>query len=214
MSSETVTYANSLGEFFAPFLLAVRATGFFEAYVFLPIAAVLSALVFRYIYKKLATNGTFNLPIRQRFRRIILPLYFLMCFFFVGGLIIAFKTMIIEEMDYTEPHWYIPYVTHLHFYIASVALAYMYLMRFNSSSLLTRLLCVYIQIGFIGAYMISAYRIIYEPWELSDPTSGLSGFYVAAFFVILNIELFFRFIKPYDRSVVVINQTEKGKYNV
>jgi len=213
MTIGTTTFANALGEFFAPLLLAVRSTGFFEAYVFLPLTAILAIMIFVRIYKKMAINGTFELSIRQRYRRVILPLYFMMCFFFTGGLAIAFKTMIIEEMDYTEPHWYIPYVSHLHFFIASVSLAYMYLMHSNNSSLLSKVLGVYVQIGFVGAYVIGAYRVIYEPWVLSDPASGLSGFYLSAIFGILHFDVILRLLKPYDRMILANAQQDAGGAN-
>lgn len=203
MSTETTTFVNPLGEVLAPLLMAIRRTGFFEIYVYFPAMVVISIFLFIHLRRKMLVNGTFDLPIRHRFRKLAYPLYYMMCFFVSGALAVAFKTMILEETDYTEPHWYIPYVSYLHFYITSVALAYVYVIYTNRSDWLNGALCAYIQVGFLGAYWIGGYRIVNEEWVLSDPASGLSGFYMFFIYGILNIDIALRFFsptKPVDRQ--------------
>ena len=211
MNAETVTYTNTLGELIAPFLLALRSTGFFKIYVYLPLMTILGIAIFVRTYRRMMVNGTFDSPLRQRCRYVILPLYFMMCFFFTGGIAVALKTMMLEETDYTEAHWFIPYVSYLHFYIASISLAYILLMLTNRSSFLSRALSVYIQIGFIGAYIIGIDRIINEPWVLSDPASGLSGFYLIGMFGILHIDVILRLVERSDvpASIKVSATTSK-----
>ncbi|MEJ2911600.1 hypothetical protein [Pseudoalteromonas sp. C12FD-1] len=213
MTAETITYTNALGEVIAPFLLAVRSTGFFEVYVYLPLMTILAIFIFRRTYHLMMANGTFDSPLRQRYRYVILSLYFMICFFFTGVIAVAFKTMILEETDYTEAHWFITYVSYLHFYIASVSLAYIYLMRTNRSSLFSRVLSVYIQVGFLGAYLIGIDRIVNEPWVLLDPTSGLSGFYMFAIFGVLHFDVLVRLLQPCNNAVLVSAPTMIGDDN-
>ena len=197
---EKITFVNNFGEALGPFLIAIRATGFFEAYVYLPVMTIISLFLFARLYNVMPVNGTFDLPLRYRLRHVIIPLYYLMCFFVTNAFVVAIKTLILEEMDYTDAHWFIPYVSYLHFYITSVALAFVYLVFTNKSNWISRFLCIHIQIGFVGAYWIGLHRILNEEWVLSDPTSGLSGFYLAITFMILNADLAFRFFRPLDKE--------------
>lgn len=196
MSSETVTFVNPLGEALAPILLAIRSTGFFEVYVYFPAMVLVAAVLFVKLKRTADANGTFQTPFHRRTRYLLLALYALMCFFVTGAFAVALKTLILEELDYTEAHWFIHYVSYLHFYIASVAGVFVYLVWANRSNWMNRVLCLYAQIGFLGAYWIGGYRILNEEWDLLDPASGLSGFYLFLVFGVLNVDIALRFCRP------------------
>ncbi|MEM7058612.1 MAG: hypothetical protein AAF557_13545 [Pseudomonadota bacterium] len=196
MSSETVTFVNPLGEALAPLLLAIRSTGFFEVFVYFPAMVIVAAVLFIKLKRTANANGTFQTPFHRRTRYLLLALYALMCFFATGAFAVALKTLMLEETDYTEAHWFIPYVSYLHFYITSVAGVFVYLVWTNRPSWFNRALCIYVQIGFLGAYWIGGYRIMNEEWDLLDPASGLSGFYLFLVFGVLNVDIALRFGHP------------------
>lgn len=196
MNIEVVTFANDFGELLEPFLIALRWTGFFEAYVYIPIMTVLSIVIFINMKHKIYANNTFEHPIRKRFIKTFLFAYYSLCFLLTNSTAVAFKTLIVEEMDYDKLFWYIPYVSSLHFYITSVVIAYLYLLHTNKSTISSRILCFYIQIALIGGYYIGIHRILNEPFNLLDVTSGVSGVFFFIWFGIFNIDITQRFFRP------------------
>lgn len=210
------TYANELAESLAPLLIILRATGFFEAYVFMPLMTIVAALLFIMLRLIVLNNGTFAEPVRARFSKIWLFSYFSLCFIVTNSTAVAFKTMIVEETDYETLVWYLPWVSPLHFYITSVAAAMLWLIGRNKSTVWDKIACVYVQFGFFGGYYIAISRLINESFDLLDPTSGVSGIFFILWFVILNWDIAIRYFKtPYQRQALIYPKTmerrgEKG----
>ncbi|WP_109434011.1 hypothetical protein [Aquimarina sp. AU119] len=195
MDNNHITYANELGEFLAPFLKLLRATGFFEAYVFMPLMTILSIVIFRKLRQTLKSNGTFNMAYHARFKILLLSIYYSLCFMLTNVTAVAFKTLIIEEMDYETPVWFMHLVGPLHFYISSVVLAYLWLIIRNQNHLIDRLLCLYIQFGLFGGHYTGIHRLLNEPFELLDVTTGMSGIFFLFWFGILNADIAYRFFR-------------------
>lgn len=185
MEQNVISYSNSMGELISPLLMAIRSTGFFEAYVFIPVMTLLSIVLFMRLRQRIKSHGI-----------LLQVAAYTLCFLLTNSTAVAFKTLLIQELDYEQLPWFLPYLSPLHFYISSVALAHIYLMWHSRPVLITRLLCAYIQIGLIGGYSIAVYRLIYEPIELTDVTTGISGFFLLAWFGLLNWDIKKRFFDP------------------
>ena len=191
-----VTFANGLGEALAPFLLGLRALGFFEWYVYVPVMTGLSIWLFRGLARTLDGNGTFA---ADRRRPVWLAAYFGLCFLVTNGLAVGFKTLIVEELDYPTRVWFEAYVGPLHFYIVAVALAYLVLVARNRAAALDRGLGLFVQIGLLAGYSVGVFRVLNEPISAANPTAGLSGFILCAWFALYNYDLYRRFIGPVPR---------------
>ncbi|MBQ4914576.1 hypothetical protein J8L85_09035 [Maribacter sp. MMG018] len=195
MQSNDITYTNGLGELLAPLLKIIRATGFFEAFVFMPLMTILSVFVFIRLKRRLKGNGTFKNGLQKKMRLTLLVSYYSLCFMVTNVTAVAFKTLIVQEMDYKGTPWFINLVAPLHFYILSVVLAYLWLIRRNLSGLTDRLLCMYIQVGLIGGYYIGIYRLMNEPFNITDPTTGMSGIFFLLWFGVLNLDIGIRLFR-------------------
>ncbi len=182
MTEQKVTFSNFLGELLAPILIAIRSTGFFEAYVFIPTMTLLSIFIFIKLLRVINTRSPF-----------LLVGYFCLCFILTNTAAVALKTLIIEEMDYESEVWFLHLVAPLHLYIVSVASAFLWLIWRNSSTIFDRILCTYIQLGMLGGYFTAVFRLINEPFELTDVTTGLGAAVLISLFTILNIDLLIRF---------------------
>ena len=193
MTGNDITYANEMGKYLGPLLKLIRATGFFEAYIFIPSMTLLSIYIFMRLRKKLKRNNTFNAAFRSRFKWILLTTYYSLCFLLTNALAVAFKTLIIEEMDYTTSVWFLHLVSPLHFYIASVTIIYLWLLYRNQHKTLDQVFCIYIQIGILGGYYAGIYRILNEPFEIANITTGISGILFLIWFFILNADIVVRF---------------------
>ena len=193
MDGSGVEFTNRLGEAIAPFLLWLRDLSFFEWYVYVPIMTVTSAGIFWRLTKKLDSNGTFSRHSARR-RLVWLAAYYGLCFLVTNALAVAFKTLIVEELDYPTRVWFEAYVGPLHFYIVSVVIAYLALIVRNTSEALDRLLGVFVQIGLIAGYVVGLFRIFNEGVSLLEPTSGFGGFVLCAYFALYNYDLYQRFI--------------------
>ncbi len=188
-----VTFANGLGEALAPLLLFLRALGFFEWYVYIPVMTVLSVGLFRRLVRTLDRNGSLA---ARRWRAVWLAAYFGLCFLATNGLAVGLKTLIVEELDYPARVWFEAYVGPLHFYIVAVALAYLVLVARNRAAALDRGLGLFVQIGLLAGYSVGVFRILNEPISAANPTAGLSGFILCAWFALYNYDLYRRFIGP------------------
>ncbi len=193
MEFSSVTYANPLAEILGPLLLLIRATGFFEAYVFMPLMTLLAAYMFVELKHKAVSNGSFSIRPWSRHQITFSILCFSQCFLLTNAAAVALKTMILEEMDYASYFWFIPYVSPLHIYIVSVTAAHLYLIWSNSKSMIAKWLCTYIQIGLFGGYFIGFHRLLNEPFELTNPTTGMSAVFFFTWFGLINIDVFSRF---------------------
>ena len=188
-----VTFTSGLGEALAPFLLFLRALGFFEWYVYIPVMTVLSVGLFRCLVRTLDRNGSLA---ARRWRAVWLAAYFGLCFLATNGLAVGLKTLIVEELDYPARVWFEAYVGPLHFYIVAVALAYLVLVARNRAAALDRGLGLFVQIGLLAGYSVGVFRILNEPISAVNPTAGLSGFILCAWFALYNYDLYRRFIDP------------------
>ena len=203
MENSDITYANGLGELLSPILKLIRATGFFEAYVFMPLMTVLSIYVFVRLRKSLRNNGTFKSGVHSRYKWVLLSAYYSLCFMATNVFAVALKTLIIEEMDYVEPVWFLHLVGPLHFYIESVVLSYLWLISRNQRTILDKSLCFYIQLGLFGGYSVAVYRLIHEPLEFTDVTTGFSGIFMLAWYGILNIDIVVRFLIGTNKELTI-----------
>ena len=191
-----VTFANGLGEALAPFLLLLRALGFFEWYVYMPVMTALAVGLFRGLARTLNRDGAFA---ARPGRRLWLAAYFGLCFLATNGLAVGLKTLIVEELDYPTRVWFEAYVGPLHFYIVAVALAYLALVARNRAAALDRGLGLFVQFGLLAGYSVGVFRILNEPISATNPTAGLSGFVLCAWFAFYNYDLYRRFIAPAPR---------------
>jgi hypothetical protein len=198
----SVTFTNGLGDALAPVLIWVRNRGFFEWYVFMPTMTAVSIGLFVRLTARLKSNGTFSSHRAHR-QLLWLAAYFGLCFLATNVLVVAFKTLIVEELDYTTRVWFEALVGPLHFYIVSVVIAYLILIVRNAREGRDRVLGLYVQVGLAGGYLVCVYRVFNEPISLLEPTNGLSGFILAAYFAIYNYDLYTRLIGRPERPVVM-----------
>ena len=195
----TITFAIGFGESIGPFLLWLRALGFFEWYVYMPIMTAVSIGIFWKLRDVLDRNGTFDGHRRPR-RKLWLAAYYGLCFLSTNALAVAFKTLIVEELDYPARVGFEAYVSPLHFYITFVVLAYITLIVRNAGGRLDRALGLFVQVGLILGYSVGLFRIFNEPISLADPTSGVSGFVLCAWFACFNYDLYQRFVGRESRA--------------
>ena len=212
MITETTTFANTLGEMLAPFLVVIRATGFFEAHVFIPLMCFLSVVLFIGLKNRAMTNGVLEVGMRKKGFYVFLFGYYSLCFLLTNASAVAFKTLIVEEMDYDQMYWFVPYVGPLHFYIVSVVLAHLHLVKSNRSSLFNRVLIVYAQIGYLGGYAVGVHRLLTEPFELTDVTTGMSGIFFFIWFGVLNFDLVLHYFSQAQTNKAQISKS--GMVNV
>lgn len=189
----SVTYANRLGEALGPLLLWLRGLGLFEWYVYVPAMTAAAVGLHLGLVRTLDRNGTFD---GRRRRRFWLAAYYGLCFLVTNGVAVGLKTLIVEELDYPSRVWFEAWVGPLHFCIAAVALAYLVLLARNRSDPLDRALGLFIQIGLIAGYAVGVFRVFNEPISLANPTAGLSGFVLCAYFALYNYDLYRRFVSP------------------
>ena len=188
--SEPVTYANGLGAALAPLLLWLRGLGFFEAYVYIPLMTAASVVLFWRLYGTFDRNRTLR---GSRLARVVwLGVCYALCFLAANSLAVAFKTLIVEELDYTNRVWFEAYVGPLHFYITAVALAYLWLIARNRRKPLDYALGAFVQAGLLAGYAVGVYRLLNEPFSLTDPTTGISGLVFFAWFGVYNLDLYRR----------------------
>ncbi|MEM9387907.1 MAG: hypothetical protein AAGA68_22830 [Pseudomonadota bacterium] len=198
MNAEPLQFSNALGRALAPLLLAIRSTGFFEASAFLPLMTFASVALFLVLYRRLHRNGFFEEG--HRIVRYTLALgYFTQCFLVLNAGAVALKSMIVQELDYSEWHWYIPWVSPLHFYIASVATAHLCAIWRSDRAAIDNALCGYVQVGLLGGFYIAAHRLLTEPFEVTDVTTGVGATFMLIWFAVLNWDIVLR-LCPRDSS--------------
>ena len=189
MTEQKVTFANYIGEVLAPILILIRSTGFFEAYVFIPVMTLLSIFIFIRLLR--VTNA--RTPI-------VRAAYYSLCFIMTNAAAVALKTLIVEEMDYESKVWYLHLVAPLHVFIVSVAGAFLWLIWRNSKTIFDRILCIYIQLGMIGGYCTAIFGMINEPFVLTDVTTGVGGVAIIMLLAVLNTDLLVRFKSSFEFS--------------
>ncbi|MEM7540693.1 MAG: hypothetical protein AAF384_03795 [Pseudomonadota bacterium] len=193
MNEPILAFSNPIGEFLAPVLLMIQRTGFFEAYVFIPVMTAGALLVFVAVKKRVIAN---LVPVENSVVRLtLLGVYLMLCFLAMNSTAVAFKTLLISELDYTQLHWFVPYVSPLHFYISSVAIAHLYLVAGDPRRSTKLFLCGYIQVALIGGYAIAAHRLMYEPFVLTDVTTGLGAIFMLGWFSLWNWDVVRQFTR-------------------
>jgi hypothetical protein len=184
--AQPVTYANPLGEWLAPILLTLRAGGAFEASVYIPAMTIASVLLYAALHSRLRASRS---PALYEHRWLWVPGYYAVCFLLTNSLAVGAKTLILEEIDYQEPVWLTRLVSPLHFYIASVAASYLWLITRGRRGPFDRALAYYVQTGLVGGYAVALYRIVFERFTLSDPTMAIGGFILGTMFAAYNVDL-------------------------
>ena len=179
-----VTFANCLGQLLAPVLLAIRATGFFEWWVYIPTMTVVAALAYLGLLRRHRRAGaSTGWPLARH------GLHFLACWLGANALAVAFKTLIVQEMDYTEPVWFAGLVSPLHFYIASVTAAYLWIVTSPGASRAERAGGLYVEIGLFAGCTVGIHRLHTEPFTVSDITSGIGGLVILALCITGMVEV-------------------------
>ena len=160
-----VHFANPLGHWLAPLLLTLRSVGFFEWYVYMPAMTLVSFPLYRFMARRLDTVPAFRASSawHQRVRR---SACYAACFLLPNVLAVALKTLIVEEMDYVAPVWYAPLVSPLHFYIASVTGAYLWMIGRTRRTWADWACAGHIQLGLVGGYAVAGYRLLNEPGQI------------------------------------------------
>lgn len=174
-----VTFANSMGQWLAPLLLAIRSTGFFEWWVFVPTMTLLAIPVYRGFHRRLVRHG--GLHAHNRIQRVAAcALYLGVCVIGTNAFAVAFKTLIVQEMDYPEPVWFAGLVSPLHFYIVSVAGTYMFLVTGPQAPPWRLWQIVYTEIGLFAFCTVAIHRLHTEPFSIWEPTMALGGLIILA----------------------------------
>ncbi|HWS55128.1 MAG TPA: carboxypeptidase regulatory-like domain-containing protein [Pyrinomonadaceae bacterium] len=151
------------GRHFAPLLRPLRQGGFFEAPVYMTLMTALSVVLFLFVLRALRRRGA-AAP-EGRSRPLWYALYFYVCWLASVSLAVAFKTMIVEELDYAERQWFEPYLPAIHFYVTSACLAYLALVVRPAALPRDLPLAVYVQAALLAGYGLAAYRVAHEELE-------------------------------------------------
>ncbi|QDU07985.1 hypothetical protein [Gimesia aquarii] len=200
MDLQETTFTNTFGEALGPLLVFVRSTYFFEPYVFMPLMTAISIPIFL----SLIRCEEFKTSARKS--KLWFVMYYSLCFLATNVTAVAFKTLIVEELDYTTHVWYEAFVGPMHFYILSVILSYLWLISQNCGSSLRLYLIVYIQIGLLGGYATGLYRLLNEPLNILDPTSGVSGILFLIWFGIFNWDILRRVDTSHFKLMEIADQ--------
>ncbi len=186
-----VHFANPLGHWLAPLLLALRSMRFFEWYVYVPAMTLASFPLYRSVSRRLDTVPAFMASSAWH-RRIRRSACYAACFLLLNVLAVALKTLIVEEMDYVVPVWYAPLVSTLHFYIASVTGAYLWTIGRADRTWLDWACAGHIQLGLVGGYAVAGYRLLNEQWSWLDPTMAIGGLMIGVASLVYNWDLAWR----------------------
>lgn len=202
MTNESLTYSNGFGELLGPLLLSIRNTGFFEAYVFMPVMTMLAMLLYFRLWQRVRCNEDFADASRLT-KGLLGFAYFSLCFLLMNATAVAFKTLIIAELDYATWRWYIPLVAPLHFYIVSVVAVHLILIWTTQTRPWFWLLYAYVQLGLFAGFYTAVWRLLHEPFELRDITSGVGAVFMLGWFALLNWDILRRFVLQYWRLSIV-----------
>ncbi len=174
-----ITFANPLGAWLAPMLLAVRATGFFEYWVYIPVMTAIGVPIYWGLHRRCLRHG--GLVAQHRAQRWALhALHLGITLLGANALAVAFKTLIVEEMDYPEPVWFLGLVSPLHFYITSVAAVYLWLVTGPRSSRGLGLQGAYAELGLFAGCTVAIHRLHTEAFSIWAPTMALGGLVILA----------------------------------
>lgn len=187
----TVTFANGLGQLLAPLLLAIRATGFFEWWIYVPTMTLVALVAYAGFLRRAARHGVPRPP-HAAARLASHLLHLSACVVGSNAIAVAFKTLIVEEMDYPQPVWFEGLVSPLHFYIASVAICYMTVITGPGNARHARLQCVYAELGLFAFCTVGIHRLHTQSFSLWDPTMAVGGALILAASVRGMVEVWHR----------------------
>ncbi|WP_109434004.1 hypothetical protein [Aquimarina sp. AU119] len=199
MKTLNIIYVNELGAVLVSLQHIISSIRLFDMYIYIPIMTLLSFLWFKNILKSLDNNKTFDTAIRYRFKKAFLIILYSLCFLVTNSTIIALKALIMEEVEYTTPLWFRDLIGPLHFFISSVALAHIWLIRRNYSRVLDYFLCFYIQIGLLVGFIAGFYCLL-------SPSFGLlhiSTILILIWLALLNTDIILRLLYPFVTSTTV-----------
>lgn len=179
-------YTWQFGRHFAPLLRVLRASGFFEAHVYMSLMGVAAVALYVWVFKRVRRGGPPGAGGRAA-RLVWHSFYLLVCWLALTSLAVAFKTMIVEELDYAERQWFEPYLPGIHFYIASACLAYLALVVKSKPHFYDLPLVFHVQVALIAGYLTAAYRALNE-----DFAGALGGVILFFAFAVCNYDLIAR----------------------
>lgn len=194
-----VTFANGLGEALAPVLLALRATGFFEWWVYIPSMTFVAVVAYAGFLRRASRHGIPR-PAGRVASVATHVLHMAVCVVGANALAVALKTLIVEEMDYPQPVWFAGFVSPLHFYIASVAACYMTVVTGPAGSRHVRLQGVYTELGLFAFCTVGIHRLHTQSFSLTDPTMAVGGGLILAACVSGMVKVWHR-MPPARRTV-------------
>jgi hypothetical protein len=178
-------YTWQFGRHFAPLLRFLREIGFFEAPVYMTAMSVPAAPLFVCVFRSVRRRGPTAGGRAARFLRY--GLYLFMCWLAMTSLAVAFKTMIVEELDYQQRQWFEPYLPGIHFYVTSACLAHVALVAQSKLRVYHLLLVLYTQVALLAGYAVAGYRALSE-----DFAGAAGGVVLFAFFAACNYDLIAR----------------------
>lgn len=179
-------YTWQFGRHFAPLLRLLRESGFFEAPVYMSVMIIPAGALFVWVFNKVRRNNT--LRAKTRGARFLWYFFYLFtCWLAMTSLAVAFKTMIVEELDYQQRQWFEPYLPGIHFLITSAGLAYIALIAKSKLHFYDLLLVFYLQAALIAGYWAAGYRALNE-----DFGGAIGGVILLILFAVCNYDLIVR----------------------
>lgn len=190
-------YTWEFARHFAPLLGWLHRSGFFNAYIFLPVMTLPAIALYVWVFIRLRRNNSIRTT-RKSLRLLWQFFYFYICWMAMNSLAVAFKTMIVEELVYQERKWFEPYLPGIHFYITSACLAYIPLIVRSRPHYYDLPLGIYLQVALIVGIIVAGYRTLNE-----DIEGAIGGVILLIFFVVCNYDLFMRLRGDFSPRVLV-----------
>lgn len=193
-------YTWQFGRHFAPLLRFLRESGFFEAPVYMSLMSVPAVALFVRVFKKVRRND--SLRAQSKVARFLWHSFYLfMCWLAMTSLAVAFKTMIVEELDYQQRQWFEPYLPGIHFYITSAGLAYIALVVKSKLHFYDLVLVFHLQVALMAGYLVAGYRALNEEIE-----GAVGGVILLLFLAVCNYDLIARVRRGFAASDSVANK--------
>jgi hypothetical protein len=190
-------YTWEFARHFGPLLGWLHRSGFFNAYIFLPVMTLPAIALFAWVVIRLKRNNSIRTN-KKTLRFLWYFLYFYICWMAMNSLAVGFKTMIVEELVYQERKWFEPYLPGIHFYITSACLAYIALIVRSRPHYYDLLLAIYLQVALIVGILVAGYRALNE-----DIEGATGGVILLIFFVVCNYDLIMRSRGEFSPRVLV-----------
>jgi hypothetical protein len=190
-------YTWEFARHFGPLLGWLHRSGFFNAYIFLPVMTLPAMALYIWVFIRLKRNNSIRTTIKT-LRFLWQFFYFYICWMAMNSLAVGFKTMIVEELVYQERKWFEPYLPGIHFYITSACLAYIALIVRSRPHYYDLLLAIYLQVALVVGIIVAGYRALNE-----DIEGAIGGVILLIFFVVCNYDLIMRSRGEFSPRVLV-----------